>query len=784
MRTISYILFFLLFVSPVYPLRHVCIDPGHGGPDPGALGLNGAAEPDESDFNLYIANVVNDDLSMVMTTLMTRHTEDFPGFSPRYRAAIANGQRRNDLGVKDMCLTLVSIHNNSSTNSSARGTETYYWRQFGDQALAQNVHNCLWNYLQMFPWADNRGVKQGNFTVLVWTWYPACLVEVAFVSHPGNYPGNPGQWYQLKENLGGFKDYAGYVIADGIRQFWGGLPYPPSYLRILRHYTALIHDSVELTWDPSSTPGVAYNIYRRDHPAPNFNLIASNILETSYLDETTEPGRVYSYAVKAVDSSNHESVRTNILTVQVPPFSSDSPEATAYNNGRKLVFDGDSGAHLVFQSEDKVWYSFSSDFGTTWLPAQVLGDGASPAIALDSQNKPHVVWTGSLGQPDTASGEPQYYGLSYSQELTDRWESTVLYETEESLLGPSFAIDLHDWGRVVFTTDNNALTYGCFDTQAMPDSLENKHFLDESYAGRGSIGTRASDQSIHVVWEKDSLQYRFIDYTRYDPGVGWTIYPEHIGRGCSPSINVVGDCIHVIWEGYVYESPPQGGDQVPPPWWRIRTRYTCDSYWRPIQTIVFLRNMDCFPVMAAGAIASWDGIEVEENWEIWRSVREGDRWTAPENISATETSSLYPHLTFYPGSPAHLITAWTEGDVEPFSIRVKHEELPSRLLLTQGVPHVAHGVITTFSFRQAPNPLRRGTTIYYQFPSTETISVRIHDLAGSLVRVLDEGQRLAGAYSVYWDGTDGKGREVASGVYFVHLKAGTFTRTRKAILLR
>jgi len=42
----------------------------------------------------------------------------------------------------------------------------------------------------------------------------------------------------------------------------------------------------------------------------------------------------------------------------------------------------------------------------------------------------------------------------------------------------------------------------------------------------------------------------------------------------------------------------------------------------------------------------------------------------------------------------------------------------------------------------------------------------------------------AGAYKVFWDGRDQTGKHVASGVYFYKLNAGSFTQTKKMVLLK
>ncbi|MBI2502029.1 MAG: hypothetical protein HYW07_02210 [Candidatus Latescibacteria bacterium] len=47
-----------------------------------------------------------------------------------------------------------------------------------------------------------------------------------------------------------------------------------------------------------------------------------------------------------------------------------------------------------------------------------------------------------------------------------------------------------------------------------------------------------------------------------------------------------------------------------------------------------------------------------------------------------------------------------------------------------------------------------------------------------------EGAREAGSYTLRWDGRDGRGKELASGIYLYRLRAGAQVQTRKLLLLR
>jgi len=62
--------------------------------------------------------------------------------------------------------------------------------------------------------------------------------------------------------------------------------------------------------------------------------------------------------------------------------------------------------------------------------------------------------------------------------------------------------------------------------------------------------------------------------------------------------------------------------------------------------------------------------------------------------------------------------------------------------------------------------------------------LRIYDAAGRLVRVLVAGSLPGGTYAEPWNGKDSRGASVASGIYFCRLDAGSFSQTRKMILLR
>ncbi|MGD1047742.1 MAG: FlgD immunoglobulin-like domain containing protein [Candidatus Krumholzibacteriaceae bacterium] len=90
----------------------------------------------------------------------------------------------------------------------------------------------------------------------------------------------------------------------------------------------------------------------------------------------------------------------------------------------------------------------------------------------------------------------------------------------------------------------------------------------------------------------------------------------------------------------------------------------------------------------------------------------------------------------------------------------------------------------TYLAQNFPNPFNPATKITFGLKGPGGVSLRIYDATGRLVRVLVKGDLSAGRYAEPWDGKDNGGRAVASGIYFYRLDAGTFTQTRKMVLLR
>ena len=86
-----------------------------------------------------------------------------------------------------------------------------------------------------------------------------------------------------------------------------------------------------------------------------------------------------------------------------------------------------------------------------------------------------------------------------------------------------------------------------------------------------------------------------------------------------------------------------------------------------------------------------------------------------------------------------------------------------------------------------PNPFNPETWIPYQLAAPAGVTLTIYDTNGGAVRRLEIGHQPAGLYqrrsrALYWDGRNGHGESVASGLYYYTLKADEFTATRKMLI--
>jgi N-acetylmuramoyl-L-alanine amidase len=194
----------LLCTSSVMAQTKICIDPGHGGSDPGAVGGGQTEQANVLDTGLRFRTWLNTDTADTAgggswNVLMTRTTDVDVSLAGRTTFANSNSAAR-----------FLSIHNNAASATSANGIETFCWGS--GSATSFDLRNKVQEEAILAWPLTNRGNKTANFYVIVNTNMPAELHEMGFITNTADraYLGSATQrdlharseMYAVQRNLG------------------------------------------------------------------------------------------------------------------------------------------------------------------------------------------------------------------------------------------------------------------------------------------------------------------------------------------------------------------------------------------------------------------------------------------------------------------------------------------------------------------------------------------------------------------------------------------------------
>lgn len=173
-------------------IKSICLDPGHGGKDPG----NRVGANQEKKYTLLLAQEVREQLSRAgFNVTLTRSTDIYlelderPDLARRRKADLfislhfnsAENSRDSVHGAETYCLTPVGA---SSTNARGEGSGAGWFpgNRFNDKniVLAYEIQKSVTRTLG----AEDRGVRRARFAVLRDAVMPAVLIEAGFMSHP------------------------------------------------------------------------------------------------------------------------------------------------------------------------------------------------------------------------------------------------------------------------------------------------------------------------------------------------------------------------------------------------------------------------------------------------------------------------------------------------------------------------------------------------------------------------------------------------------------------------
>jgi len=155
-------------------------------------------------------------------------------------------------------------------------------------------------------------------------------------------------------------------------------------------------------------------------------------------------------------------------------------------------------------------------------------------------------------------------------------------------------------------------------------------------------------------------------------------------------------------------------------------------------------------------------------------------------LRASEPSMTFSEVSSTGLSRDGLSYSFIDKDCEPattYLYRVDVLENGERRILFETGP-ITTPAMELILDQNIPNPFNPSTTISYYVPERCSVVLEVYSISGALIKRLYDGDRSKGLYTVVWHGSDEKGRQMGSGVYFYRLKTGKEVLSRKMILLR
>jgi len=168
----------------------VCLDPGHGGTDPGAVRMWGGVQLVEKEMNLYIAQQVEASLVAANYSVKLTRTDNATTLGNSARAEICNSVSAR---------VVLSIHLNASTSDQADYFQAFYGKKLKDEAFARTIDQA---YAISDPLDAAKPLRHASVTnfangTLLKSNAPAALAEGLFLSHyreqellANGYPGS------------------------------------------------------------------------------------------------------------------------------------------------------------------------------------------------------------------------------------------------------------------------------------------------------------------------------------------------------------------------------------------------------------------------------------------------------------------------------------------------------------------------------------------------------------------------------------------------------------------
>jgi hypothetical protein len=177
-------------------------------------------------------------------------------------------------------------------------------------------------------------------------------------------------------------------------------------------------------------------------------------------------------------------------------------------------------------------------------------------------------------------------------------------------------------------------------------------------------------------------------------------------------------------------------------------------------------------VIASGVQLNWNtASEINcYGWIVQRS--QGADFADVSPILPGYGTTIEPHSYIY-----------TDNSVQAgqtYSYRLQQTDIGGRVNFSDPITISVSAAPSAYRLEQnAPNPFNPITTVSFALPQTSHVKLSVFDANGQNVATLVNGLKEAGVHSITWNAA-----QLASGIYFCRIEAGSFTATQKMVLMK
>lgn len=345
--------------------------------------------------------------------------------------------------------------------------------------------------------------------------------------------------------------------------------------------------------------------------------------------------------------------------------------ATGYNNGRRMVRDDNGKLHMVYEDNGEIWYTSSTNDGSSWQKEVRLSDGYGnnhyPSIAIGYLNKYHVVW---LQIWEGWSKEIVYKKEGHNTE--------ILGETTKSAVYPVVTANrLFDFAMVVWNDGTN-LKFRVYtdeweewsSARSVPNT--NSSCIYPTIANDGS-----SSYATHLAWQKNNeIYYQNMHYL-LEENFMWRHYKcvsdvQSLNENEYPSIAVrkIDRKPVIVWQSF--DASQEEIDKLIV--YRKKSS-TSNSNWGTISEFSVTDRESLMPSVATYLNENYNDATIvwhTDNKKLMKVNKRNGSW---QNITQIASDSRYANISYrYNGTnntSYDNILTWTKYHTSPYFVKTE-----------------------------------------------------------------------------------------------------------------